>query len=55
LHGVGDAGKQPAQFDGGRQFAAAIEGSTNQGIVIFGDDERPTTMARSSPPAPIPA
>ena len=44
LHGVGDAGKQPAQLDGGRQLAVLLEGGADCGGFCLGDDEHPRSM-----------
>jgi len=44
LHGVGDAGKQPAQLDRGRQLAVLLEGGADCGGFCLGDDEHPRSM-----------
>jgi len=36
---VADAGKPPAQFDGGRKLAMLIEDGTDRGRSFLGDDE----------------
>jgi hypothetical protein len=41
---VGDAGKQPAQLDGGRQLAALFEGGADRGSLYLGYDEHLRSM-----------
>ena len=44
LHVVRDAGKQPAQLDGGRQLPLLLECGADCGGFRFGDDEHPHSM-----------
>ena len=44
LHVVCNAGKQPAQFDRGRQLALLLECGADRGGCGFGDDEHPRRM-----------
>jgi hypothetical protein len=44
---VGDGGEPPAQFDGRRQLATAIEGSSDRSGFGFADDEHRGSIARA--------
>jgi hypothetical protein len=46
LHIVGDARKQPAQFDRGRQLAALLEDGADCSGFCLGDDEHRWSMGR---------
>jgi hypothetical protein len=44
LHVVGDGGEQPAQLDGGRQFASLIEDGADRRGLCLADHEHPGSM-----------
>ena len=45
---IGDAGKKPAQLDGGRKLAALIEGGTDRVRIPLGDDKHRRSMGALS-------
>jgi hypothetical protein len=47
---VGDARKQAAYLDGGRQFALLIKDGADSGGIGFGYDEHGRRMKRRPPP-----
>jgi hypothetical protein len=46
LRCVGDAGEQPAQLDGGRQFTALPEDGADRSGICLTDDEHRWSMGR---------
>jgi hypothetical protein len=45
---VPNAWEQPAQLEGGREFASLIEGGADRGDLCIGDDEHRSSMAASN-------